>query len=137
VFGSRRLFRELTNVLQRRLKALLRALRALEWESSVKGTDVVERGRESMGRDIKQELQSKAGPIPEEITLTCDVYTDRSVASMAIVRCLIEIDPRAQCFTLEPLTGVIETQVRSVVEALGDVLKAAVKESAPVFCGTP
>lgn len=119
------------------LRALLKALRALEWETGIKGTDTVERGRESMGREIKQELQSKAGPIPEEIMLNCNVYTDKVVSSYVMVHCLIEIDPRAQCFTLEPLAGQIDEAILSAVNSVGNVLRAEVKDSAPVFFGKP
>jgi len=117
--------------------ALIKALRAIDFESTTNVGSNIGRGKESMGMSIKEEIKSSAGPIPEEIMLSVPVYTDSSVHTVNTVRCLIEIDTKQMTFTLEAFAGDIDDAVSNAVEAVGSVLNSLLKDTVPIFCGCP
>lgn len=117
--------------------ALIKALRAIDFESTTNVGSNIGRGKESMGMSIKEEIKSSAGPIPEEIMLSVPVYTDSSVHTVNQVRCLIEIDTKQMTFTLEAFAGDIDNAVSNAVAAVGNVLGSLLKDTVPIFCGCP
>lgn len=117
--------------------ALIKALRAIDFESTTNVGSNIGRGKESMGMSIKEEIKSSAGPIPEEIMLSVPVYTDSSVHTVNQVRCLIEIDTKQMTFTLEAFAGDIDNAVSNAVDAVGAVLGSLLKDTVPIFCGCP
>lgn len=119
------------------LLALVKSLRAIDFEVSGTTTSNIGRGKESMGASIKEEIRSSAGPIPEMLVFNVPVFTDRDVNTKFNLRFLVEIDIKQQCFTLEAFAGEIDNAVQSAVESVGSVLRAAMGESVPVFCGCP
>lgn len=116
---------------------IVKALRALDFESNTSGTSNIGRGKESMGISIKEEVKSTAGTIPEMVTFVLPVHTDAAVPGMAVIRCLLEIDTKNQSFTLEALTGEFDKAIQDTVQSVGVYLRAALKDSVPIYCGEP
>jgi hypothetical protein len=114
---------------------LVKVLRLVNFKGGSSGFGKVEHGRESMGKDIEDEVTSDAGPIPEQVTLLVRLYEDRGLQTRFPVRCAVEINSREALFNLSPLAGSIEAAVDEQMSAIGSLIDQAT--DCPVFYGTP
>lgn len=88
--------------------SLIPAVASMKWQTGQRGTMTVSHGRESMGREIDSEIQSTVGAIPEEVVLHLLLTDDLEIPTRYPVRCLLDIDPAQQTFSLIPAAGEVE-----------------------------
>lgn len=114
---------------------LIKTLRAMSFGSSTAGHGKFEHGRESLGRDLENEVRSEYGPIPEELTLAVRVFTDRALDKRYPVRCALEIDPKDATFNLTAYPRELQNAIDAQLSAVGSLLEKDAK--GPVYLGTP
>lgn len=97
---------------------LLPTVRTIKFSSAGMAATEIQHGRESMGRELQQEVVG-AGAIPEEVTFTVPVFADlvheRNFFATSVV-CALDIDLDKQRFTLKPLPDEIAVARRRAVE---------------------
>lgn len=113
---------------------LLPALKAISFKNGIAGKSVVGQGRESMGREIEQEVISSVGNIPEMVELTFSLYKDPSISIPQKIVCDLEVDAVNQTFSLTPLSGELDNAALRVRDHLLKILSGG---SYPVFLGMP
>ena len=113
---------------------LVCVLRSIDYGESVGGKGKVEHGRESMGREIENEVRSELGAIPETITLSVRLYEDPALRRRFDIRCALELNPRDGLFQLVALPGQISDALEAQMESIGSLLGECV---CPVYYGTP
>lgn len=113
---------------------LLRSLKGSSQESNRLQTG---RGRESMGLEVDAEIMSDLGDIPDYLIFTPRVFSDPSIQRRVTVRCALEINPRTLEVQLTPIDSDLVKAVDDELTAIGNVLKTSLRESVPVFFGTP
>lgn len=84
---------------------LIPAVSSIKWSVGSRGSMVVSNGRESMGREIDQEIVSSSGSLPDEIVLNLLLCSDLATPYRYPVRCILEVDATQQNFTLSPMAG--------------------------------
>lgn len=109
-------------------------LRTINFSNSTTGHGVVEKSRESLGREIEAEVRSDAGEIPDELLLNIRLYEDRALQRRFTIRCALEIDSRKATFSLCPLPGQLEDAVATQMQMISEML---VDSCDRVFFGTP
>lgn len=112
---------------------LLPALKQISFKNGVSGKSNVGQGRESMGREIEQEVLSASGDIPETVVLSIALYKDPSLSILVRIVCDLEVDATNQTFALTPLSGELDNAVLRVREHLVSLLGNEV----PYFIGSP
>lgn len=113
---------------------LVAAAKAIDFSSQSSGHKHIEHGRESIGLDIKAEVSSKAGSIPEEIELEVRVHEDRALTQRHIIHCSVEVDARGGIFRLTPLPADLLAALDREMQYLETMLRGA---SCPVLYGSP
>jgi hypothetical protein len=124
------------------LAGCLTDARLLEWVRSVRFTStanaagVMRHGRESMGRDIDDEVLSEQGQdCPEEVLLNVRIFDDPILTRVWPIRCAVEIDAPNQTFGLVPLPLQLHDAIESQVAAIG--MDLHVEGGPAVFWGNP
>lgn len=113
---------------------LLPALKQITFKNNQAGRANVDRGRESMGLEVEQEVISSLGGIPDFIDLSVSVYKDPLLSLEQTIRCDLDIEVTTQTFTLTPLSGETDKAKRAVQAHLKSLL---VNTELPVFIGSP
>lgn len=116
------------------ISQLIAASKAIDFSSQTSGHKHVEHGRESIGLDIKNEVRSKAGDIPEEVELEVRIFQDRALSQRHTIRCQVEVDARGGMFRLTPLPADLRQAMDRDMQYLETMLQAA---SCPVIYGQP
>jgi hypothetical protein len=109
------------------LKATLDAIGGWVIEESEKTGSVVARGREQLGKEVKAELRSVKGEIPEQLTLQVRVFNDPALLRERRIRCSLEIEPtNGGQFALIPEADEIDRAIDEEMKDLGELLQASV-----------
>lgn len=99
------------------------AIRKLRFRSADDTTNEVQHARESMGAAIEREVVAGGEALPEEITLTCQVF--EQIDLKAEVRCAFAIDFTNRELGIQPLAGEVDRAKRNVLlRAAGEIRKA-------------
>lgn len=104
----------------------------------------VQRGRESLGKEITAELMN-ADEVPETVTLHVRPFHEVGRGGLAAIDCLLDINPHAQKFALVPQPGAMQEVIddelgllaKDLAELLGEAPGSSAGWSFPVFYGTP
>lgn len=114
---------------------IIKTLRSLKTVETVNGQASIQKGRESMGRDLMSETQGTDGEaIPEMLRFNVPVYKDPSLQVMAVVDCDLEVVPGTNSFLMEPFAESLEEAENKAIDALFTLCKSA---GVPVFIGLP
>lgn len=116
-------------------RQLLRVCRVIGFSNSAGVASTVEHGRQSLGRDIEQQVKSEVGDLPEEITLNVRIFDDPSLTRRFAIRCAVDVEPRNATFNLCPLPGALGDAVDEQLDLIGRELTDSVE--CPVFRGKP
>lgn len=115
---------------------LITVIRSLKWKQSSSGNVDVQQGKESLGKQIENEVTG-AGEIPEAVIVACAVYSNPGESAKRYpVACDLEVVPADQAFRFRPVAD----ELRNVLTlAQGDMVAAlrTALPSVPVFFGTP
>lgn len=111
---------------------LLGTIRNLKMKSLDTYQGEVQHGRESMGRDIQNEIAG-ADKLPETIVIRVRRWAD--LDCFAEVECLLVLDVDARKLSLQPLADELEQAENAAQKWLHELLSGAVEAS--VFYGTP
>lgn len=114
---------------------LLAVSRVLGFSNSTAGHAKVEHGRQSLGRDIEDQVTSEVGDLPDEVTFSVRLFTDPVLSRRFPIRCAVDIDPAAATFNLAPLAEAFEDAVDEQLALLGEQLHGELE--CPVFRGRP
>lgn len=117
--------------------------RNLRFSASQGGTGVVEAGKRSLTSDMKANLESAGGVVPETLTLAVQVFEEPDFKINVL--CSVEQDPEKCQLALLPLPGEVENAVRAAERKIGDMiltnlaarLTAKQLEAPPVYYGKP
>lgn len=117
---------------------LLKVARNLSATTSTTAGGRIENHRESLGRDIENEVRSDAGEIPEFVEFRVRVLTDRLMRAESVIRCMIEIDPRTLAIQIFPRPEDIRTAIEETVQQVGEYLdRECASADCRVFFGSP
>jgi hypothetical protein len=117
--------------------------RNLRFSASQGGTGVIEMGKRSLTSDMKANLESAGGVVPEVLTLSVQVFEEPDFRCN--VNCSVEQEPEKCMLALLPLPGEVENAVRMAEKQIGEMiatrltarLVAKQLESPPVYYGKP
>ncbi len=115
---------------------LINACKAIGFSSQTKESREVGHGRESMGFDIQDEVQSKAGEIPEEVVLDVRIFDDRELEQRHKITCIVEICAKAGTFKLTPKPADLRKEMQREMDFLQGALTAGA-DGCPVYFGSP
>lgn len=97
---------------------VIQALKRVDFTRTSAGTNVVEHGKESLGRSVEAEAQS-VGEVPEEIAMTVPVFSNPGCESMtALVRVGVYLDVHNQRVEFGVLA---DESTRAINESLSKV----------------
>lgn len=117
---------------------LLGDLRALKFRTVDDQTGNIQRGRESMGREIDAELTG-ADKLPELVLLTVPRWAELPIT--CTIKCRLNVDATERKLSLEPLGDEVNFAEIQCHAALGEVLVKALMDAGdgvfPVFHGSP
>lgn len=89
--------------------SLLPTVRRLKIRSSSQGESEIQHGKASMGKAVSAEAAGADSPIPEMITVACQVFEGVTLYSEALplasVVCALDINLQEALFTVRPLPG--------------------------------
>jgi hypothetical protein len=114
---------------------LLKAARVISFSATSGGKALAEHGRQSLGRDIEEQVTSEVGDIPEEVEFSVRLFTDPGLTRRFPVRCAVDINAKDATFNLSPLAEQLDDALSQQLELIGDQLRGEVK--CPVFRGRP
>jgi hypothetical protein len=116
--------------------ALLESVRKMKFENGAVVTSEVARNRESLGRSITSQATGEK-EIPEELTLSVPIYSNRGETDRYGIRCSVEVDPLRGLFRLLPMPDEIERVYGLALESIRSRLEDALPKDVPAFCGMP
>lgn len=116
-------------------RRLLAVSRVLGFSNSVAGHGKVELGRQSLGRDIEDQVTSEVGDLPEEVTFNVRLFTDSSLTRRFSIPCAVDVDARNATFNLAPLAEAFDDAVADQLALIGQELEGEL--TCPVFRGRP
>jgi hypothetical protein len=121
--------------------AAIAVFRRIDWSSSSTGQGTVERGRESLGRSIEQQVKG-AQEIPEFINVPLPIYRNVGEDEIYSVRLLVDFDIEAAKIQIIPAPGeldhILHAHQMNIRRRLEDTLQADGKKLlVPVYFGTP
>jgi len=99
-------------------RKLVNWLRTVEIRTGETATRNIGTGRESLGRAVDSEVKSLAGEMPEQITISARVFTDRALRERQHVPCLVDFSPLRKEFRIVPEPNAIEDAVDHELAAL-------------------
>jgi len=120
-------------------EALVRKIRRVEFASTGSGKSEVQHGRDTMGKAVEA-VVSNIEDIPESFIVSVPVYSNADIRQPYPVELVLEINTRAQTFTVVPspdeLTKCQQQAAGAIVDRLVTALKAEnVFEGSPQFVG--
>ncbi len=114
---------------------LLAVSRVLGFSSSTAGHGTVQLGRQSLGKDIEDQVTSEVGDLPDEVVFNARLFTDPNMTRRFAIRCAVDVDARNATFNLAPLAEAFEDAVDEHLALLGQELSGELE--CPVFRGRP
>jgi hypothetical protein len=81
--------------------------RRIDWSSNTTGQGTVERGRESLGRTIEEQVKG-AQEIPESIVIPIELYRNLGEDEVYNLRCLVDFDIQDSLIQIIPAPGEID-----------------------------
>lgn len=114
---------------------LLKAARVISFSATSGGKALAEHGRQSLGRDIEEQVTSEVGDIPEEVEFNVRLFTDPGLTRRFPVRCAVDINAKDATFNLCPLAEQLDDALSQQLELIGEQLRGEV--ACPVFRGKP
>ncbi len=115
---------------------LLEWIENVRWNSTANTAGQAKSARESMGRDLDEQVLSDAGEFPEDVRLKVRVYEDPGLRDTWPVDCLAEIVFSDQAFNLMPLPMQLQEAVDSELSIIDGILREALPSFA-IFRGKP
>ncbi len=109
-------------------------LRGVRFEVQTEGNSVVQHGKSSLGKSLRQEIAG-AGAIPEYVTFSPRIW-ESGFHSQQPIECALEPDAGSQSFQVIPIPGQIEAAIVAAESAIGEALRAACGD-VPVYYGEP
>lgn len=91
--------------------------------------------RESIGRDIEQEIVSAAGELPEEIALNVRLFNDPALRRKPTIRVAVEFDPATLLCQLFPHPGDLRNAIDDELQGIHTLIEQ--EFGGPIFLGTP
>ena len=114
----------------------MQPFRRLDWKYGTSGTTDIQRGRESLSKDILAEVNGVA-ELPETLRIRVAVYDVAGEREPLEVVCFVEPDPRNQTLTLVPCPGEVQRAVDVAQASIRERINAAVGDKIRVYYGTP
>lgn len=105
--------------------SLINNLRGIKWGNSDTGGAEIQHGKESMGRQIINQVQGM-DIIPEEITLTLPVFENHPFRTT--IQCAVDINPEARSFALTPFPQEVHNAMENTLD---DILLGLDKDKFP------
>ena len=103
----------------------VRACEQLESDDATQTRSTSMRTRESLGKDILQEIRSSAGEIPERLVLKIRLFKDPALVQTRQIICGLELDPGSSRFAILPLDNELENAMDEEMAYLGDLLRGS------------
>ncbi len=121
--------------------ALIAAFRRFELKARTGGASEINRGRESLGQSVEQEIVN-ATDIPDVITLTVPIYRNLDEDRRYDVACAVELDVVNARAQIVPEPGRLDEVMHLHQADIGERLRAAFAEEessdlVAVYYGTP
>jgi len=114
---------------------LLDRVKRLKWQAGSTTDRVVGFGKESLGRDIKAEVNAES-EIPEFVDLAVRVHSNPGEDERWVIHCAVEINAPEAKLRLVPLPDEIARVSNLVVASIAERLRAGLPESVPCYHGS-
>lgn len=114
---------------------LLDRVKRLKWQAGSTTDRTVGFGRESLGRDIKAEVNAES-EIPEAVELGVRVHANPGEDVRRVIRCAVEINAPEAKLRLVPFPDEISRIENLVVQHIAERLRAGLPESVPCYHGS-
>jgi hypothetical protein len=99
-------------------RRLVSWLRTVEIRNGETSTRTIGTARESLGKAVDTEVKSLAGEMPEQITISARVFTDRALRERQHVPCVVDFSPLRKEFRIVPEPNAIEDAIDHELAAL-------------------
>jgi len=109
----------------------------ITWNNRNSATGTSVNGRESLGLDIESSAMSDAGPAPDLIKLSVQVFPDPILNMRHDVDCAFVPDPKNRTLQLVPLAGELEVAWDQCCDAAEFELQRLLPQGFPVYRGRP
>ena len=110
-------------------------VKRLKWQAGNTTDRAVGFGRESLGREIKAEVNAES-EIPEFVDLSVRVHTNPGEDERWVVHCAVEINAPECKLRLVPLPDEIARVSNLVVASIAERLRAGLPETVPCYHGS-
>lgn len=118
---------QLAGALDEAGERLIAFVRKFRVDTNDQMTAELKRDRESLGRSVHSEVQSEAGDMPEQITVSVRVFTDRACQWRVPIRCLVDFSTQDHVFRLIPEPESLSDAIDDTLLAIGDRITADVE----------
>lgn len=115
--------------------ATVAIFRKLDFESRIKTSGQVDRGRESLGKSVESQVQGTAD-LPEELMVTVPIYSVSCERQTYDVKLLIDYDVQAARILIEPEPDLLDELVEKHLEDIRERLQKDLPDY-QIYFGTP
>ena len=115
--------------------ATIAVFRKLDFESRIKTSGQVDRGRESLGKSVESQVQGTAD-LPEELMVTVPIYSAPGERQTYDVKLLIDYDVQAARILIEPEPDLLDELVEKHLEDIRDRLQKDLPDY-QIYFGNP
>ena len=115
-------------------ESYLATFRSLDFARRNDGSRTVEHAKESLGRFIEAQAQSRAGEIPQMMAFDVPVFALTLVDNIQRLRFAIEVDAEAEKICMAPIGDCVDEAIRNARESIVSLLKERIRD-AEVYLG--
>lgn len=114
---------------------LLEAIKTLKFDNSATTVGVIDRSKESMGRELKSSVQSKGEELPEEITFGIPIYGNSGERTPYYIGAALETDAVQARLRYCLLPGHYDMAIESHLEDINQRLRERLEDKAHIYNG--
>jgi hypothetical protein len=116
---------------------LLSIVKNVKFEAGVATTGVINRTKESMGKEIMSSVATIEREIPETVRLAFSLYTTPGTSVDVTIFADVDVDPTSGSFRLIPCPDAIENAQQATMEWLAGELGTGLTDGIPFYYGSP
>lgn len=113
------------------------AVKCLKFENSATTTGVIDRSKESMGRDLKSSVSSKGDELPEVITFNIPVFGSFGERERHLIQAAVETEAVSARIRYVVLPEEYDRAVEAHLATINERLRERLGESVHIYHGRP
>lgn len=116
---------------------LLAKCRKLKFTSSGEVTSIKKTQSESLGKEIRSQVETDGGDLPEEVTLFAPVHKTFGLRKPVPIKCAVEVFPADGTFKLVPMPDEIEKAQQEAMQRIAERLREVLPDNVRAYYGKP